>query len=269
MIQVFQSETTIGINTGSDAPHKDYVVNCQQKIESIGLGPIKRQDLVDILCSRFAPERFRGILEFGRVAMYMLKPEIDALVKDVAFKCLEIGCKGKMISKLVELYPFLDDAIRVRILKNYRLDLDDLPPSSDTSACLVFEAPLCRDFVAPRSLLIERLAELRNQQGLGEGTSGPIPKTDAANHDDLVRKRRSLLFFTSADFSRAQGPIGQDSLTVMIRNDESGPTRNSRRRFYDAYTTYNELSGKLPYPNGEYPRHVCLISVAYDRAKTI
>lgn len=36
----------------------------------------------------------------------------------------------------------------------------------------------------------------------------------------------------------------------MIRKDEQGPTRG-RRRFYDAYATYHDTTGKLTYPAGE------------------
>ena len=49
--------------------------------------------------------------------------------------------------------------------------------------------------------------------------------------------------------SLMQGYVGQDSLSTMIRKDELGPTRN-RRRFYDAYASYQDTTGKLTYPVG-------------------
>lgn len=47
-----------------------------------------------------------------------------------------------------------------------------------------------------------------------------------------------------------QGRIGQDTLSAMIRQDETA-TRSSRRRFYDVYTSQGDLLGKLRYPAGE------------------
>lgn len=46
-----------------------------------------------------------------------------------------------------------------------------------------------------------------------------------------------------------QGRIGQDTLSAMIRQDET-TTRSSRRRFYDVYTSQGDLLGKLRYPAG-------------------
>ena len=175
LLQVFLSESgfVAGIPVG-DTPTRDYVGNCVEKIDSIGLAPVKRADLVEVLSSKFAPERFRGILEFGRVVLGMSKAEVEDLVQEVAFRCLEIGCKGRMLQRLVELYPFLEDAIRVRIVRNYRLDAADLPPSDDINACLLYEAPLCQDFVLPRMSFADAVTELAHRNGAGGAVAGII-----------------------------------------------------------------------------------------------
>lgn len=208
LLQVFLSESTFTIGPPiGDNPPRNYVDNCTEKIEAISLDPVQRSDLVEVLASKFAPDRFRGVLEYGRVALGMSKAEIEDLVQEVAFRCLEIGCKGKMLERLVECYPSLDDAIRVQVLRKFKLDIGDLPPCNDTRACMMYEAPLCQDFVMPRMSLSERIAELRHQglggiQALsivdaensllneeGHGGSHLLHLRDESDNDDLVRKR--------------------------------------------------------------------------------
>jgi hypothetical protein len=172
LLQVFLSEShsVTGVVI-ADTPQRNYVENCMAKIESIGLGPVKRADLVDVLSNKFAPERFRGVLDFGRVALGMSKAEVENLIQEVAFRCLEIGCKGRMLMRMVELHPFLEDAIRVHVVRNYRLDVGDLPPSDDVNGCVLYEAPLCQDFMTPRMTLPDAITELMHR------TSGAAPST--------------------------------------------------------------------------------------------
>ena len=210
LLQVFLSESAsiAGIAVGVDTPQRNFVANCQEKIESIGLSPVKRTDLVEVLSNKFAPERFRGILEYGSAVLGMSEAEIKDLVQEVAFKCLEIGCKGKMLDKMVGLYTFLKDAIRVHVVKTYRLDIADLPPSEDLRACQLYEAPLCQDFVMPRITLPDTITGLMqrtpevNATGAGSAqtvSSGDGQETGEDSHskiandddddDNLVRKR--------------------------------------------------------------------------------
>ena len=84
----------------SDVSHKQFVQTCKEKIETIGLGPGKRTDLLGVLSNSFAPEKFEGIIEYGRTVLEMSRSEIEELVQEVAFRCIENGCKGKMLSKL-------------------------------------------------------------------------------------------------------------------------------------------------------------------------
>lgn len=134
-----------------------YVDTCRQKIESVGLGPVKRTDLTEVLSSKFAPEKFEGIIEYGRTILRMTSSEIEGLVQDVAFHCLEISCKGKMLKALVISYPFLKGALRTRIMQNYKLNPEDLPPWQEEAACSMYEAPLCQDYFLPRRHHLENV----------------------------------------------------------------------------------------------------------------
>lgn len=189
LLQVFLSEIafTTGLPVG-DTPPRNYVANCKEKIESIGLAPVKRADLVQVLSSKFAPDRFKGILEYGRTVLGMSKAEVEDLVQEVAFKCLEVGCKGKMLQRMVELYPFIEDAIRVHVLQTYRLNVGDLPSAEDPGAMLLYEAPLCQDFVMPRMTFAERIAELAHRSGgFGGIHVAGLAQLEDLEHDGELR----------------------------------------------------------------------------------
>lgn len=209
LLQVFISESTstTGVQAADTPLPRNYVEVCKEKIESIGLAPVKRADLIEVLSSKFTPEKFRGILDYGRFVLGMSKGEVEDLAQEVAFKCLEIGCKGKMLQKLVELYPFITDAIRVHVLKTYRLDVSNLPSAEDVAGCTLYEAPLCQDFVMPRLTFAERIAELAQRPGgvtvtalaqiedhERDGELREDPHAQEAGHededDDLVRTLR-------------------------------------------------------------------------------
>ncbi|KIP08106.1 hypothetical protein PHLGIDRAFT_127240 [Phlebiopsis gigantea 11061_1 CR5-6] len=255
LLQVFHSE-----NTGSpllDSPPPNYVEKCAAKIEEIGLGPATRADLVEVLCSKFAPERFKGILEYGSKQMHMSSRDVEELVLEVALRCLEIGCKGRMLDRLVTAHPFLHDAIRVQVMKRYRLDLTDLPPVEDAAACVMFEVPLCQDFVMPRVTLTERLAELTQRSPGAAAATVQTPELVANSEQPTGDAREGAN--TSAGASARDGGddddlghVGQDTLSMMIRKDELGPSRG-RRRFYDPFATYQDTTGKLTYPPDHTP----------------
>ncbi|GJE98319.1 hypothetical protein PsYK624_145460 [Phanerochaete sordida] len=244
LLQVFLSESTFTVGVQpSDNPPRNYVDNCEEKIQAIKLDPVQRSDLVEVLSSKFAPDRFKGVLQYGTVALKMSTAAIDELVQEVAFRCLEIGCKGRMLQRLVELYPFLEDAIRVQVLRKYRVDVADLPRCDDTRACMMYEAPLCQDFVIPRMSLSERIAELRHQ---GLGGIQALSIIDAEN--SMLSDDGHGTHHRDENDEDDLGRIGQDTLSMMIRKDELGPTRG-RRRIYDVYPNFEDpAGGKLTYP---------------------
>ena len=127
-----------------------YVETCSDEIEDMDLGPLTRKDIIDILLSKFVPERFGGILEYARSVLDLDKEAMRSVVTEVALGCLEIGCKGKMLAKLVAAYPYLSDVIATHIVKTYRIQLEDLPPVEDEKACKEYAAPLCADLLLAR-----------------------------------------------------------------------------------------------------------------------
>lgn len=140
LLQIFIST----LNGQSSLNVPSFVPACKEKIEALGLDPVKRTDLLEVLANNFAPEHFGGILEFGRAELKMSRNEVEGLVQELAFRCLESCYKGKMLKRLLEGYPFLDDMVRERVMNTYRLKLDDLPPWDDEKAVSAYQAPLCR-----------------------------------------------------------------------------------------------------------------------------
>lgn len=143
---------SLTITSATSAMLARYVELCHDEIEELSLGPLTRQDITDVLLSKFVPERFGGILEYARVHVGLDEVSMRGVVTDVALRCLEIGCKGRMLAKLVDAYAFLEDAVAAHVVKAYRVRLEDLPPLEDDKACKEFSAPLCADFTLLRGL---------------------------------------------------------------------------------------------------------------------
>ncbi|KAI0754973.1 hypothetical protein C8Q80DRAFT_401725 [Daedaleopsis nitida] len=233
-----------------------YVEKCSVTIEEMELGPLTRKDITDVLLSKFVPERFGGILEYARSAMELDDGEIKGLVQDVALGCLEIGCKGKMLAKLVDAYPFLSNIIAVHIVKKYPLQLEDLPPAEDEKACKEFGAPLCADFMMRRGvpLTFEEVTAPPAPAVLPapmQVDDPAAPAEDGANAEqaeggDSEDEEGAEEPEAPGEPEEDLGAIGQDTLSAMIRKDEMLPAR--RRRYHELYTNYHDSIGKLPYP---------------------
>lgn len=148
LLQIFLAEAPLQYQgTNPALILTDYVRTCKERIIAAGLAPVKRIDLLEVLANKFAPDRFQGILEYGKAVMDMSKGEIEGLLQEVAIRCLETGCKGKMLKKLMETHPWLDDVIRARVMKHLRLNVDDLPHWEDDEGCAAYNAPLSRNFM--------------------------------------------------------------------------------------------------------------------------
>ncbi len=159
LLTIFLSESTpvpssLSITSEQSVSLARYVEACHDDIEEMSLGPLTRKDITGVLLSKFVPERFGGILEYARAILKLGKGEMDGIVTDVALGCLEIGCKGRMLKKLVEAHEFLSPVVAAHIVKRYRIDLDDLPPMEDEKACKEYTAPLCVDLMLRGRVLL-------------------------------------------------------------------------------------------------------------------
>ena len=70
------------------------------KIEALGIGPVTRRDIVNVLVNPFV-ERYHSVIEFARQETNNASDDrkllslqyIDDIVEEVTAKCLEIACK--------------------------------------------------------------------------------------------------------------------------------------------------------------------------------
>jgi len=199
-----------------------------------------------------------------------------------------------MLRKLYESFPGVHDVIVSNTLTRFQIDVDNLPSWEDTDSAVSYRAPLCRDYVcslhAPTTgnYTVEEDREVGFEVGSVAGNVHEIEDvvmTEAnwSNHggENLVISPSSSGYIRSSSSDsmpelvrgRAreegtvliplplQGRIGQDTLSAMIRQDETA-TRSSRRRFYDVYTSQGDLLGKLRYPAGEFV--LFLVTKSFD-----
>jgi hypothetical protein len=145
--------------------HTTYVT-LKPKFEQLGLLPLTRKDIYNIMTNPFV-ERYAPVSEFAVREMGFDDKEMKELIEEVAIRCLEVGCKvslmvlvfsdsltldkqGKMLRRLLIDFPFLHDTIATVIMQRYQISQDDLPLPEDEKSCVAYEARLCRDFIMLR-----------------------------------------------------------------------------------------------------------------------
>jgi hypothetical protein len=100
-------------------------------------------------------EKFSCVMEYAKAHVGLGSKQIRDLMEEVAIRCLEVGCKGKMLKRLVDGYPMLKNTIATIVIEKYQLDLDDLPSHEDEAACKAYEAKLCRDYFFQKPGIVE------------------------------------------------------------------------------------------------------------------
>ena len=65
------------------------------KLEPLGLLPITRQDIFNVMINPFV-EKYQSILEYARAEVGLSQKEIEVLVQEVAVRCLSEGCKARL-----------------------------------------------------------------------------------------------------------------------------------------------------------------------------
>lgn len=202
----------------------EYVESCEGKIEKLGLAPVTRQDLLGILTNKFTPDRFGGILEYGRTVLGLSPQEMAQLRRDAALASLEVGCKGKMLEKLVELDPSLRDDIAKHILQNMRLEVEDLPPSEDEEACRRYEARLCRDFVhcgryrypVANVTGLQRAEAPNPNQAPHPMANDPTPAGDVTNEANLEMAARDETLHDDDDSDGEDEPEADNDVEELV-----------------------------------------------------
>jgi hypothetical protein len=139
---------------------------------------LTKKDIFNVMLNPFI-EKFSGVVEYAKVYVGLRSKEVKELLEEVAIKCLEVSCKGKMLKRLVESYPALRNTIATLVVEKYQLDLDDLPRHEDDDACRAYEARLCRDYCFPKSRGVEMSVDA--QDG---GAGDDVVMSDENGEDD-------------------------------------------------------------------------------------
>lgn len=115
------------------------------KLEALGVAPVTRADIINVMLNPFV-DRHRSAIDYAKIVIGLNPKDIRDLVEEVAVRCLEVGCKGKLLRRLVEGYPHLKDVIEVVVVEKYQLGLEHLPDGDDEEACAKYRASLCREY---------------------------------------------------------------------------------------------------------------------------
>ncbi|GLB38316.1 hypothetical protein LshimejAT787_0501810 [Lyophyllum shimeji] len=221
------------------------------KLEALNLTPLTREDVLNILVNPFV-DRYQVLLDYAKWELGKkedgtkgLGPkEFRGLVGDVVSRCLEVGCKGKLLKKLQEGYSFVTDQITKAVQEKYQIFIDDLPAWEDYDACAKFEAKLCRDYTKHA---------FDSGEGVeGEDDDGKSGSGEAVESSQSMDDAGQGTSGSEGGASMSMGSITQESLTTMIRHDEVSPVRSRRRMQYPS-GLWIDSSGKLPYPHDPLP----------------
>ena len=180
-------------------------------------------------------EKFSGIVEYAKVYVGLRSKEVKELLEEVAIKCLEVSCKGKMLKRLVESYPALKGTIATLVVEKYQLDLDDLPCHEDEDACRAYEASLCRDYCFPKSRAVEPSVDaqdggggddvvMRDENG-GSGDEEQDELDDLSDGEEEIKadgpELVSYLGLSSGGYSSIWYLIGSNRTRLAVYNDTS------------------------------------------------
>lgn len=214
------------------AADADNLNTVKVRLQDVDFGTLTKKDVYNLLVHPLM-DRCTTIFDYMRSEMAsseegrrgMSEQEIQEIVDNVAARLLEVDCKGRMLERLHDNHPSVNETIVKTVITKHRIELEDLPEISDAVACRSYQSLLCRehhykgsemDYFWETAASTELTATGEIQQA-GE---------DAMHIMDEINEREL-------------GEIGQESLTIMIRQDESLPSRSRRRMSY--FSAYSDL----------------------------
>ncbi|KJA21186.1 hypothetical protein HYPSUDRAFT_42305 [Hypholoma sublateritium FD-334 SS-4] len=229
------------------------------KIETLGVGPITRRDIVNVLVNPFV-ERYHSVIEFARQEVKNTSDDrtlsgsqyVDDIVEEVAAKCLEIACKGKLLKSLAEGFPCLKQMIAKLTLARYQIAVGDLPSWEHELNSPTYSARLCRDFMRHGVGEVHTKESLLPESVKSEEPALEQPESRKYAVDAAVLRREKGTDQQRNEILSDLGDISQESLTTMIRQDEVTPIRSRRRILYSFGPS--DVLGKCRYPHD--PVHI-------------
>jgi len=231
----------LGVFINDHTPLSATPARLKSKLEPLGLLPITRQDVYNVMINPFV-EKYQSILEFARTEVGLSQKEIGVLVQEVAVRCLSEGCKarfsfspgaltilnrvlqGKILSKLYESFPGVHDVIVANTLARFRIDVDNLPSWEDTDSASSYRAPLCRDYGCSIHALMA--GSYTTEGDREDGFEGGSVVGNVHEIEDVVMLEESAsnhggenLVVSSSSSSGYIQPSSTDSMPELVRGD--------------------------------------------------
>ncbi|EAU85991.2 hypothetical protein CC1G_03014 [Coprinopsis cinerea okayama7 len=240
-------------------------------LEATGLTPLTRKDAYNVLINPFV-EKYTTVLDYAREEIGtngdggkgLGEAEARGLVEDVARKCLQVGCKGKLLNRLIEGFPHLKDVLVNEVAERHQIRLEEVP-SWVGQGSVAYTAKLSGDYARKRS---GESPYWDDSEGNVLTRNVEMGSDQAGNDVDRAPREEPLMLSASEHevLLSDLGDISQESLTNMIRQDELAPTRARRRWFYTfAYPDF----GKANYPHDALPVAKCILNQYGTRSKIV
>lgn len=219
------------------------------KLESLKLLPLTKRDVHNVLLNPFI-ERHTNVMEYAKTHLDFEPKEMRAFLEDIATKCLEITCKGRMLKSLHAEIPSLEKTLVAFVQDRYQIAQSDLDGYRD-DLFGNFEARLCRDLNCVRSF----------EDAVLPSSGSNIMNDDSDDDEDMDQLADDYVDFDIPPLVPATKPnldglghIGQETLSQAIRQDELVPAR--RRRSYPTLMSHfsSDYTTRLHYP--EHSVHV-------------
>ncbi|KAG7088430.1 hypothetical protein E1B28_012423 [Marasmius oreades] len=215
----------------------DNLITVKVRLEDLNIGPLKKEDVYNLLVHPLM-DRCTTVFDYMRSEMASSEDaqqglgakEIQEVIDNVAARLLEVDCKGRMLERLHDSYPSVNETIIRTVLTKHRIELEDLPKMSNPATCRNYRPSLCREHHYKGSEMDyfwDTTTSTESQVAGDNVEDGSVGKGQGASRNMNEIHVREL------------GEISQESLTIMIRQDELLPSRNRRRMSY--FSAYSDL----------------------------
>ncbi|KAF8513762.1 hypothetical protein JB92DRAFT_3116073 [Gautieria morchelliformis] len=228
----------------SSIPPKLTCAVLKAKLDHLGILPLTRPDLVDILTSPWC-EKHGPVFMWAKEQMHMTDQQLQTLAEEVAVRSIGMSCKGKLIRRLADIYATVHDHVASAV-KLHRVDIEALPDywadddcefRTGLNAGFGRDSPIYCTWAADKSGEEEQEDDSDNDYALDDTNSDEEEGGDERIHDEGERVSK-----------RELGLISQDTLMSRIQLDTENSLRTRRRYWHSRYFSQPDSQLKLPYP---------------------
>ncbi|KAF8583350.1 hypothetical protein K439DRAFT_1634534 [Ramaria rubella] len=249
LITVFCTSPTCGLFYVDTTTPPGKLSRCvlKAKLEHLGVLPLTRTDLVEIMTSPWC-EKPTPVFTWAKEEMGMNDQQIQALAEEVAVRCLGVSSKGKLVRRLADTYSTVRENI-ASAAKLYRVNVESLPDYWADDDCDRFRTGLNAVFGQGSSDMYSMWAADKSGGEEQEDDSDNDFLLDDLSDDEVEEDRAPEEEEEEEKVSKRElGLITQDSLTGRIQLDMDNNLRPRRRYWSTRYISQPDSQLKLSYP---------------------